>query len=423
MAHKRICSIASRDIGKSFFWAKCVPIWALDYDIVDQVYLFSDTEPQARKHLRELVEMIEAHPDLAKRLIPTTGKTTRSTTEIELTKGRRIFAKGFGSKVRGAHPPLIVCDDILGDEQIYSEGERDKAIDLYYSSISNMASPDSWLITCGTPFHFDDLIFGNIRKNPKYHTMEHPAKHLDANGQEAALWPWRYSLDQLKSKAIEIGAMRFSREYLCQPISSEASLFPEELLVPCYDDKFAMLYSYDGPGKVIIGCDFAFSANRRADYTVFVVLLVDEHENFWLLDIFRKQGMGYQEQLNTIKDLNRRYKPDIINVETNQAQSIYFNELQKDTSIPVRSFVTGRQKNSEEAGVLSLRILFENRKMKLPRRDLHSREMVDLLAGELMNFGWEKGKLAGVGSKDDIVMALWIAKEAYQRGGFDLEFV
>jgi phage terminase large subunit-like protein len=184
-----------------------------------------------------------------------------------------------------------------------------------------------------------------------------------------------------------------------------------------------MLYAYDGPGYVSIGCDFAFSANRGADYTVFTTILVDEFGNHWLLDIFRKKGMAFQEQINKIKELAKRYRPNGINIETNQAQVIFYNELKDKTSLPVKSFVTGARNKNMESGIPSMRILFENEKIKIPRGDERSREITDILIGELMSFGWDKGKLAGVGSKDDCVMSMWLAKEGVESAVFDAEFV
>jgi hypothetical protein len=171
------------------------------------------------------------------------------------------------------------------------------------------------------------------------------------------------------------------------------------------------------------GADFAISTSVGADWTVFFTVAVDAHGNRFIIDIFRAKGMDFNDQIAQLKNIYARYRPQLMYLESNQMQKIFPMELRRTTALPVKDFVTGVQKNSFEKGVPSLRMLFENRKYQIPRGDEQSVRLTDLWIKELTSFGWERGKLAGVGSHDDIVMASWLCEEACKGTGFSYEFI
>jgi len=79
-------------------------------------------------------------------------------------------------------------------------------------------------------------------------------------------------------------------------------------------------------------------------------------------------------------------------------------------------------KNDLEKGVPSLRPLLENKKWRCPQGDTNSVEKARIWIGEMNAFSWINGKVQGVGSHDDTVMAAWIAEQAVRRGGFSASF-
>ena len=160
-----------------------------------------------------------------------------------------------------------MCDDVLNDETIYSELTRNKQVDYFFSAVTPMLIPGGQLVIVGTPFHNEDL-YERLRVNPVYHFVRSPAlNHLDQ-----ALWPTRYTKDMLLSRKDEVGSTRFAREYLCLPISDESSLFPEKILMECYDHQYEMLPLTAEDRKtglqVFTGVDLAMSSTVGADYSV-----------------------------------------------------------------------------------------------------------------------------------------------------------
>ena len=64
--------------------------------------------------------------------------------------------------------------------------------------------------------------------------------------------------------------------------------------------------------KVVTGADFAISSNVGADYYCYTTFGVDEDNGMWLLDIQIGKGKSYDEQLQILKGINVRFRPDVM---------------------------------------------------------------------------------------------------------------
>jgi hypothetical protein len=279
------------------------------------------------------------------------------------------------------------------------------------------------IVSHNTPFHTDDL-YGDLAKNPQYEFRRYQAIKPDGK----ALWPERYSAKRLADKRSEIGSIRFTREFQCEPVADDMSLFPGHLFKgdPIEQPTITLGMPLEFWSKlgvqVFVGVDFAMSSSVQADYTVIFVLGLDKLGNRWIIAIQRERGMGYQEQLSLINTIGKKYRASLLYLEANQMQRIFGDELIRTTDLPVKQFVTGVQKNSLDKGVPSLRVMLENKKFRIPRGDKRSVELTDLWINEMRSFTWVDGKLQGVGSHDDMVMACWIADQAVRQGAFGFSF-
>ena len=432
--NRKLCIEAPRDHGKSYFYSFAYVIWRAYYKWIPPTlisgfksipkislgYIFSNTQDQAIKFLQIIKDEIETNPKL-RHLVPE-KKETWSKTEIRLSNGVIIRARGWGQSVRGAHPVYIVCDDVLNDETIYSELTRRKQIDYFFSAVTPMLVPGGQLAVVGTPFHKEDL-YQKLAENAQYIFKRYPA--LDA--RDRPLWPTRYTKELLYEKKDEVGSTRFAREYLCLPISDESSLFPERILQDCFDHEYEMPTTLTEEDRkhlaVFTGVDLALSSTVGADYTVITTLGIDKFKRRWLLDLRRKKGLSMTDQLREIEDVHKTYKPLKIKIEDNGFQRVFRDELVKNTDLPVEGFTTNAQnKNSLEKGIPSLQILFENKKFVIPRKTDRDKRITNVLVNELKCFTWQEGKLQGLGAHDDTVMSLWIASEACSSYQFSFSF-
>jgi hypothetical protein len=430
---ERLAINAARDHGKSYFfsfayiiwrvyfnWIPVVPVWMKSVPKHCLGYIFSNTETQAIAFMKIIKDEIFRNPKLH-HLMPTEKGMAWAAKDVMFSNGAALKARGWGSSTRGGHPCFVVCDDVLTDDAIYSEMQREKSKDYFFSAITPMVVPGGSIIVVGTPFHSDDL-YKALFDNAAYHFEVFPA--INDVGQ--ALWPTRYNKETLLKRKEELGSTRFSRELLCVPISDNSSLFPESILKRNYDHEYSMptqLSAADREDlKIVTGVDFAMSTAVGADYTVITTIGQDRYGNFWILDIKRKKGMQLTEQLLMIQDVYNRYKPVKILLETNQMQRIFLDEMVRRTDLPVEGYNTGKEKGNFEIGVPSLQILFENQKFRIARKTETDRDRTNVLLNELKSFSWIDGKLQGVGSHDDCVMSLWLAVQASRSDSFQFFF-
>lgn len=425
--HKRICVMAPRDHGKTFFFDFAFPIWRAVLRPGGSGFIFSATQDQAVRILADIKQELETNPKL-QYLVPDTsqgGKGKKwSSTAIQLTNGHRIYARGFGTRVRGAHPDWIVVDDALNDETAYSEVTRKKQIEYFYTAVSNMVTPGGIIIVVGTPFHQADL-YADLAGNEEYIFKRYQALQ---GPEELPLWPGRYDKLRLEKKRKEIGTIRFTREFQCEPVADDMSLFPLALFKGQPTEVFTLTLGmpkeiYDRLGVTIyMGVDFAMSSSAQADYTVIWAMGLDKWGNRWIVDIQRGKGLPYQTQLSMINEMGHKYDPALVFLEANQMQRIFGDELIRTTDLPIKQFVTGAQKNTLDKGVPSLRVLLENGKFRIPRGDKRSIEITNLWIEEMRAFTWVEGALKSVGTHDDTVMGCWICDQAIRAGGFSFDF-
>lgn len=437
--HNRLNILAARDHGKSFFFTQAFSIWKAGYNAPgSKGVIFSATQPQAEAFLALIKDELLSNPKLA-HLIPYTGDRFWSAKRIVLRNGSEIKAAGFGVKVRGAHPDWCICDDILNDDDIYSETIRCRNIDYFLSAIAGMVHRRKQLIVVGTPMHHGDL-YAALADSGEYECRSYPA--LDPK-TKVPLWPERYSWDDLQAKRRELKSeARFAREYLCQPLSDEASLFPSKLFegpevrLPYVLGLPASYWEERGMVRYT-GVDIALSAEVGADYFVIFTVAVDHLGNRYLANIRRGRGWSFRRQLDEIREEYYLMRPDVIHIEANQMQRVWTDELVQTSDLPIRKFFTsgvgGRQplnqwrlgatsvvvnKHHIDRGVPALRMLFEHGKWRIPRGDERSIEETDIWMGEMSAIGWIDGKVQSVGEHDDTVMACWMCDTAVRMGGY-----
>lgn len=425
--YRKLCIEAARDHGKSFYFSNAYAAWQL-YKYArpkgtvfsarptksnsNRGYLFSFSLQQSVDLMEILKGTIETNDILRQRLFPDSKQSGAwASTNIVCKNGARLTCKGFGSSVRGAHPFWIVVDDGLKDNVIYSQLQRQKSIDYFHSVIMNMLVPGGQIIVVGTPFHASDL-YGDLKSKKGWFVIEYPAIFPDGR----ILWPQRWSFFDLLDKRASQGNIIFSRENLCRPITNEASIFPlkvlersllrmENYVLVRNRDDFPMKFN-----KVVTGCDFAISANVGSDYTVFTTWGVDDETGErWLLNFHRQKGMTFNEQMQVLRGINARFRPDTMILEQNTFQQIFVQESDRQ-GLPVVGHTTGIDKYDLKTGWPGLAIDFERGKIHIPVGDDYSRNVKDLIFSDLGSVAFTDKGLESVGEHDDISSSFWLAK-------------
>ena len=109
-----------------------------------------------------------------------------------------------------------------------------------------------------------------------------------------------------------------------------------------------------------------------------------------------------------IQKLNAKFNPDVIELEANNFQRVFATELRADTDLPIKTFISTRQRR--ESLLMGLVMRFEREQLRLPWGDDNSKNLTSELERELLMFGMsKKGKLDSIGRHDDFAIALALA--------------
>lgn len=435
--HDRLVIRAARDHGKTHFLNTANLLWRAGYaQPGEMIVMFSATQTIAESLLRLAIDEVRNNSKLA-HMIPATGELGKQS-ELRLSTGTVILARGMGVRSRGLHPQTIVLDDALSDEDLYSATTRRRNIDYFLSAIENMVVPGGSILVVGTPFHEQDL-YGHLASTGEYTVVDYPA--IDREG--AVLFPERYSAARLARKERTLGAARFGREFRLRTVTDDTSLFPARMFEgpevrQTYRLGLDAAHWRSLGMTTYIGIDLAMSAETGADFTAVFGVAVDAYGNRWLAEIRHHRGMSFPAQIGMIKDVCTLLQPAVVYIESNQMQRIFTDEVRRTTDIPVKAFFTSgvqpkhpshrpmasvtQGKHHLERGLPSLSIGLENRKWRVPRGDARSIELTDRWIGEMGALTWQDGRVVSVGDHDDLVMAAWMADAAARSGGFRFAF-
>tara|TARA_Y100000004_G_C8893876_1_gene403271 strand:- start:395 stop:1147 length:753 start_codon:yes stop_codon:yes gene_type:complete len=214
----------------------------------------------------------------------------------------------------------------------------------------------------------------------------------------------------------EIGSLKFTREYLCVPISTGTALFNPEFVEKCKNKDYVLKLGHrkDKGYKYYVGVDPAISTD--GDYNVITVLEVDENKNKTIVHVDRAKNVEFRENIEKIRLIGQIFQPEEILYETNTFAKAFTQELRSISDLNIRDFNTTR-KNKQEI-ILALQMNIENEKLNLPYGDAASRRISNMIVEELSMFSiTHAGKFEGVGAHDDLVMSLALANAASQHQG------
>ncbi len=426
--------LCQRGSGKSFEFCYAFQIWRLwsytrpnsmitnnvDNANRKETCLITNEKTLARLHVEKIIEEIKFNPILAEKLNPK-GKATLGVDGITTETGSKLHVRSYGSFIRGLHVGACVVDDFLDESSMYSKEQRDKYHEIFFAAIKYIVEQYGYLIVSGTPFHEKDLYY-DLKQDDMFAVFEYPGIMPDGS----LLAPDRFTYKFLKDKQKADGSLVFAREVLVSPISDDASLFPYTILRPAYEgnvhlqltsniESFSVKFT-----RIVIGCDFAISGNIGADYTVYTVWGLTSTKQYYLINVWRKQGATHNEQLSMIASMDERYRPNKIICEANSFQGILSSMAKQMGINSIETFTTtSANKKDMRSGLPSLAAIFERSEIKIPYGDENSKQMAHWLAGEFnsMTFNQDKGTLESASEHDDGVMSSFMAINELRESG------
>lgn len=445
---KRLCLLAPRDHGKT--WTSlCYIMWRCwkhnrnpDGTIKTrkpdgnfQIVLFSDTRNQVSEFFSKLQMLILANEELFADILPTGSRGSGAKIRevwtggmIRFRNGAEVSIRAFMTSTRGLHPQIIICDDILNDQNSATSYQRAKVWRYFVGTIMPMPGPDGQLIIIGTAQHYSDLLH-RLKTVEDFKTSWKKYRAVDWDTGDV-LWNDRHNLADLKTKQ-SVDPVIFAKEFQNDPRDDASSLFPMTMTSKVFTKGagLGMAERYiKRPGEfVVLSADMAMSEAIGADYCVVMVARIDlATQQRQLLWAVREKGWSFDTQVKSLRYACALFDVDLGVVESNNFQRWVRAETEKypETAGKILGHTTGAEKVSMKDGVPLLTIplnqglwtfpdgVRQNAEGNYEVIDQHAKEFATVWQSEMNSFGWVNDKLQGAGEHDDTVMAFWLLERA-----------
>ena len=223
------------------------------------------------------------------------------------TKGGGYVAAGVGGGItgKGAHR-----------EDAESDYNRDNVWDWYTSTAYTRLAPGGGILVILTRWHDDDLagrlLRGAADGGDEWEVVKYPAiAEADEEYRKMgdALHEDRYNLESLEKIQRAVGPRDWSALYQQNPVSDEGDYFTRDMIR--YYDPADIDFSRM---KFYCAWDLAIGQRDRNDYSVGLVVGVDEYDNLYVVDCVRGKFDGF-EIVERILDLYEQWRPSIIGIE------------------------------------------------------------------------------------------------------------
>ncbi len=470
--HKKIVISFPRGHGKSTHLSSAFPLWLIAEDHNLRILLISATAQVSKSFLAEIIGHIDRNESyqLFSRVVDPLGKgvvprmknwakmrenwsgdsIVVERDQLNL-KDPTINAVGLFGSILSKRADVIICDDIVNQENSMTEAQRQKVIDWIYTTVMPVLVPGGTFVYLGNTWHQDDLV-ARLLKDPQFdykrkmpaiqHDSNHPelwnewakimmdesiekserlmraeeyyrAHQADMDDGVKTLWPSRFSYGWLFMTRLA-NPYAFARMYQCDPSNRPDQRFKDEWLERALK-KGAKLKIQRGKYADIEaaitteGIDLAISEESGSDDTSKLILdrvkysKVEgvEPGDIIVRHIDRGKFSPNQVKEKITADYNE-VKPDGIRVETVGYQEAIQRDLD-DAGIPVHGYKTGGEKKDPFIGINSLAIYAELGKLILPSdpSDPNTTMLISQLVNEMRAFP--------DGHTGDSLMALWFA--------------
>lgn len=293
--------------GKSETVSRRVPVWHVGEYPDRHVTLAGYGSALPAAHSRFIRDEAAEHGDT---LGVTLAADSLAADRWHTTAGGSCRAVGVGSALTGFGSHLLIIDDPISNaEEAYSEVMRDKVWEWFLAVAWTRREPGCTVVVMCTRWHEDDLI-GRILA---HHTLGKMARVLsfpalaeegDILGRKPgeALWPERYSRDELLEVRSVMSAYWWNALYQQRPSAAEGNEFKRSWW-QYYDELPVKWQALD---YRLGSWDCTFTDAQTSDYVVGTAWGVYGGRRY-LLDMVRRR-MTFTETLEAIAELHRKWE-------------------------------------------------------------------------------------------------------------------
>lgn len=357
-----------RDHGKSAMVAYRAA-WEITRNPTVRIIYISSTSDLAEKQVGSIKDILTSdkyrrywpemvHKEESKRTLWTQKEFSvdHPDRKKEFIRDPTVKTAGLSTSLTGFHCDVSIMDDVVVQENAYTEDGRNKVM-MQYSLLSSVEAAEARQWVVGTRYHPKDLYQkmlemelqkfdadGNVVDTEKVYDVLERAVEDEGTGGGQYLWPRQMRADGqwfgfnqdiwAKKYAQYLDKTQFYAQYYNNPnmyegggIASDRFQYykPEKLRQFAgrwyYGDRLLNLYA---------SIDFAYSLSLRADFTALVVIGVDHENNIYVLDIIRFKTDKISEYYDAIKRAHVKWNFRKLRAEINAAQDVIVRDLKNN---------------------------------------------------------------------------------------------
>ncbi len=349
--------------GKSEFISKYFPFWYLGQNPSHRIILTCYEAHFASSWGRKVRELIQLYgKEIFNIELNPASTAANSFYLLNFDGGMECLGAGGALTGKGANC-LIIDDPLKNDTEANSPTIRDNLEDWFKSTAFTRLEPDAIIILIMTRWNDDDLCgrilnsneflalssenieqILNSEKNDSeqndseknkelWHQLLIPAlaeaDDILCRKEGEPLWKERFSISKLMDIKKTIGSYWFSALYQQNPVLAGDNVFKPEffkyflfennkikLLIA--GDKVWKSFNYE-QCKVFVTIDLAATISEKSDWTAALVFLLSPDKEILIFDIIKKKIEG-AAHLNFIKEIDEKYCPKLIGIESVQYQ-------------------------------------------------------------------------------------------------------
>jgi len=282
------------------------------------------------------------------------------------SKGGKYYAAGVRSKLAGRGAHVAILDDVMSEDDSFSEAGRRYIKEWYPSGLRTRVMPNGAIIIINTRYHYDDICGWLLKQESdndmtnKWEVIKIPA-WLDEDAAEllnmdvgSSYFPEWKSDEMLRIDEEEIKAANGSRYwnalYMQDPQPDEGGIIKK---------KWFQWWDEEDPPQcefILQTYDTAFSTSKTADYSVIQTWGIfgqmgqdsegsEAYVSNMILLSNVKDRFEYPELRRKAQEMHDMYRPDICIIEKKASGQSLLQDLRR-AGLPVLDYLPDRDKVS-----------------------------------------------------------------------------
>jgi hypothetical protein len=302
-----------------------------------------------------------------------------------------IATAGLTTNTTGWHADIIIADDLVVPENAYTEDGRESVVKKA-SQFTSIRNAGGFTMACGTRYFPTDIY--HTWNNQSYEVYDNDGVLIDNKPvwevKEYAveedgifLWPRAIRSDNKafgfdravlsRIRAEYSDQVQFYAQYYNNPNESGSNRISRSNF-QYYNPKFlrkegSSWFYKDKRLNVYAAVDFAYSFNKRADYTAIVVIGINSDSDVYVLDIDRFKTNKTVDYFEHISQLHSKWSFKKLQAEVTAAQTVIVEAIKDHVkkagmAISIVEYRPSRVEGSKEERIAAaLEHRYENQQM------------------------------------------------------------